>query len=189
MFSYDCNCQYCVNLVARITRNFLEFLQIIELTRCTIPALHIEDHKDWCKYHFNTAYIPCCGHFHGEMAEAPWVESNQLGPAMRQMNNGHRMGVITFHYSYWNWLKITKMHVSLFKVYKEARELFQEKRNIFLSLCILYEDQIAEWQEMARKAKHRPNGIIEGIYQHSVSKGAFLMSRHMLYCRLKYPTQ
>ncbi|KAJ3764629.1 hypothetical protein FB446DRAFT_626337, partial [Lentinula raphanica] len=38
-----------------------------------------------------------------------WVESNQLGPATRQMNHGNRIGTITLNYTYWNWLKITRM--------------------------------------------------------------------------------
>ncbi|KAJ3816773.1 hypothetical protein F5880DRAFT_1456919, partial [Lentinula raphanica] len=109
MLSYDCNCQYCVKLAERFDTHFPELNAIIEQTWCSIPALHIEDHKDRCKYEFNSAYIPWSGHFYGENIEATWVESNQLGPAIRQMNHGNRIGTITLNYTYWNWLKITRM--------------------------------------------------------------------------------
>ncbi|KAJ3762551.1 hypothetical protein EV360DRAFT_67003 [Lentinula raphanica] len=162
--------EYCVKLEERFDTHFPELNAVIEQTRCSIPALHIEDHKDRCKYEFNSAYIPCSGHFYGENIEATWVESNQLGPATRQMNHGNRIGTITLNYTYWNWLKITGMHLSLLKAYKEARELFQEKRQSFLSLCVLYSHQIPSWVEIAQNAPRLPNGIIQGIYEHTKSE-------------------
>ncbi|KIK52553.1 hypothetical protein GYMLUDRAFT_142776, partial [Collybiopsis luxurians FD-317 M1] len=72
---------------------------------CSIPALHIEDHKDNCKYMYNSAYLPNSGHFHGKTAEQPWVELNQLAGSVCQMNTGHQIGVLTFHYGFWNWTK------------------------------------------------------------------------------------
>ncbi|KAJ3760135.1 hypothetical protein EV360DRAFT_81473 [Lentinula raphanica] len=173
MLSYDCNCQYCVKLEERFDTHFPELNAVIGQTRCSIPALHIEDHKDRCKYEFNSAYIPCSGHFYGENIEATWVESNQLGPATRQMNHGNRIGTITLNYTYWNWLKITRMHLALLKAYKEARELFQEKRQSFLSLCVLYSHWIPSWVEIAQNAPRLPNGIVQGIYEHIKSEGMF----------------
>ncbi|KAJ3833683.1 hypothetical protein F5878DRAFT_546120, partial [Lentinula raphanica] len=181
MLSYDCNCQYCVKLEERFDTHFPELNTVIKQTRCSIPALHIEDHKDRCKYEFNSAYIPCSGHFYGENIEATWVESNQLGPATRQMNHGNRIGTITLNYTYWNWLKITRMHLSLFKAYKEARELFQEKRQSFLSLCVLYSHRKSTWMEIAQTAPRLPNGIIQGIYEHTESE---VPSREQVYQRL-----
>ncbi|KAJ3831778.1 hypothetical protein F5878DRAFT_647350, partial [Lentinula raphanica] len=72
MLSYDCNCQYCVKLEECFDTHFPELNAVIEQTRCSIPALHIEDHKDRCKYEFNSAYIPCSGHFYGENIEATY---------------------------------------------------------------------------------------------------------------------
>ncbi|KAJ3766473.1 hypothetical protein FB446DRAFT_794081 [Lentinula raphanica] len=181
MLSYDCNCQYHVKLQERFDSHFPELNAVIEQTRCSIPALHIEDHKDRCKYEFNSAYIPCSGHFYGENIEATWVESNQLGPATRQMNHGNRIGTITLNYTYWNWLKITRMHLSLLNAYKEARELFQDKRQSFLSLCVLYSTRIPDWMEIARAAPRLPNGIVQGIYEHTESK---VPSREQVYRQL-----
>ncbi|KAJ3816622.1 hypothetical protein F5880DRAFT_1512500, partial [Lentinula raphanica] len=173
--------EYCVKLEERFDTHFPELNAVIEQTRCSIPALHIEDHKDRCKYEFNSAYIPCSGHFYGENIEATWVESNQLGPATRQMNHGNRIRTITLNYTYWNWLKITGMHLSLLKAYKEARELFQGKWQSFLSLCVLYLHQIPSWVEIAQNAPRLPNGIIQGIYEHTKSE---VPSREQVYQRL-----
>ncbi|KAJ3833141.1 hypothetical protein F5878DRAFT_665910 [Lentinula raphanica] len=181
MLSYDCNCQYCVKLQQQFDTHFPALTAIIGQTRCSIPALHIEDHKDRCKYEFNCAYIPCSGHFYGENIEATWVESNQLGPATRQMNHGNRIGTITLNYTYWNWLKITRMPLSLLKAYKEARELFQDKRHSFLSLCVLYSHRVSDWLEIYRTAPHLPNGIVQGIYEHRESK---VPSREQVYQQL-----
>ncbi|KAJ3710758.1 hypothetical protein C8R42DRAFT_596813 [Lentinula raphanica] len=181
MLSYDCNCQYCVKLQERFDAHFPALSAVIEQTRCSIPALHIEDHKDRCKYEFNCAYIPCSGHFYGENIEATWVESNQLGPATRQMNHGNRIGTITLNYTYWNWLKITRMPLSLLKAYKDARELFQDKRQSFLSLCVLYSHRVSDWLEIYRTAPRLPNGIVQGIYEHRESKGMTASSCDPIY--------
>lgn len=60
-------------------------------------------------YFFSTAYMLCIGHFHGETAEFYWVELNQLGPQVQQMNNGNRQDTIINHHSHWNWKKTEKM--------------------------------------------------------------------------------
>ncbi|KAF9072519.1 hypothetical protein BDP27DRAFT_1493003, partial [Rhodocollybia butyracea] len=68
--------------------------------------VHIKDHRLKCNFCFNPTYCPSWGHFHGETAEQPWVELNQLAGSARQMNSGHRMGYLSFHYRYWNWRKV-----------------------------------------------------------------------------------
>ncbi|KAJ3765495.1 hypothetical protein FB446DRAFT_709415 [Lentinula raphanica] len=113
----------------------------------------------------------CNCHFYGENIEATWVESNQLGPAIRQMNHGNHIGTITLNYTYWNWLKITRMHLSLYKAYKEAHELYQDKRQAFLSLSVLYSQRTPKWIEFAQTAPCLANGIIQGIYEHTETQG------------------
>ncbi|KAE9398647.1 hypothetical protein BT96DRAFT_994712 [Gymnopus androsaceus JB14] len=144
---------------------------IVERTRCSIPELHIEGHsRKKCVYRFHPAYIPGAGKFNGEGIEQPWAEMNQVGPATRQMNHGHRIGVITAHYTYWNWQKIIKTHISLTDDYRNANELFQEKSDFFLQLCVSFADRIPGWLELERNSQRLPNGIVEGIYEHSESK-------------------
>ncbi|KAF9066252.1 hypothetical protein BDP27DRAFT_1424033 [Rhodocollybia butyracea] len=59
------------------------------------------------------------------------------------------------------------MHQALTKSFKEAEDLFQVKREQFASCCVLFHDRIPEWEKEAEKAKRLPNGIIQGIYQHT----------------------
>ncbi|KAE9397267.1 hypothetical protein BT96DRAFT_941094 [Gymnopus androsaceus JB14] len=137
LFSYDCNCQYCVNLPKRFSANWHHLVDLINLLRPMIPALHILDHLKDCIYKFNSAYIPGAGHKHGESVEQQWVELNQLGGSVRQMNAGHRMEVLTDHYTYNNFRKNVEMP-----------------------------QLAASWEEKAQQAKRYSNGIIQGIYQH-----------------------
>ncbi|KAF9028094.1 hypothetical protein BDP27DRAFT_1167014, partial [Rhodocollybia butyracea] len=108
-FSYDCNCQYNINLCHRFQEFFPDYFPLIEHIRCSIPAMHIEDHRRRCGCEYHPAYCPNYGHFHGETAEQPWVEINQLGASVLQMNSGHCMDYLSFHYSYWNWTKNSRI--------------------------------------------------------------------------------
>ncbi|KIK55120.1 hypothetical protein GYMLUDRAFT_62724 [Collybiopsis luxurians FD-317 M1] len=176
--SYDCNCQYCVNLRPRFQASFPEYVPLINRLRCSIPALHIQDHKDDCRYKFNSAYMPNSGHFHGETAEQPWVELNQLAGSVRQMNSSHRIGVLTFHYGFWNWTKTTRMHLSLATTYCTARDLFAEKRRAYLSSCVQHHTRILEWVKQVDAKDQLPNEIVTDIYQHHL-QGRFLFHIHL----------
>jgi len=107
--SYDCSCQYEVNVVERFEKFFPDVADLIRRSRWSIPALHIQGHKEDCMYRYSTAYMTGVGHFHGETAEHYWPEANQLGPHVRQMNNGHRQDTLIDHHGDWNWKKTTKM--------------------------------------------------------------------------------
>lgn len=170
MLSYNCNCQYCVNFVQRISNNFPELATVAERVRHSIPLLHIEDHKD-CKFKFSCTYIPNCGHFYGEQAEAPWVESNQVGAATRQMNAGHRIGVLSAVYTFWNWGKTIQMHITLKRRYTDAKQRYTKKRNEFIALCVLNYKRIPGWLEFEATKSCLPNGTVRDIYQHSDSHG------------------
>ncbi|KAJ7872006.1 hypothetical protein B0H14DRAFT_2344918 [Mycena olivaceomarginata] len=72
-------------------------------------AILNQGHQDSCSYLFGTAYMECVGHFHGESAEQYWPESNQLGPHVRQMNNGHRQDTMINHHGDWNYKKTAQI--------------------------------------------------------------------------------
>lgn len=82
---------------------------LIRKTRWVIPALHIQNHKDYCMYRFGSAYLRWLGHFYGETAEHYWAELNQVGTHTRQMNSGHRHDTINDHHGDWNWKKMANM--------------------------------------------------------------------------------
>ncbi|KAE9390193.1 hypothetical protein BT96DRAFT_833794, partial [Gymnopus androsaceus JB14] len=121
-FSYNCNCQYCMNLHKQFWSNedWHHLVDLINILRPMIPALHILDHLKDCIYKFNSAYIPGAAHKHGESVEQQWVELNQLGGSVRQMNAGHCMEVLTDHYTYNNFRKNIKMPQLFLKVYKDV---------------------------------------------------------------------
>ena len=103
--SYDCSCQYCVNIVKRFEKHFPDVVHLVKRMRWGIPALHIQGHREDCMYLFGMAYMESVGHFHGETAEHYWPEANQLGPQTRQMNHGHRQDTLIDHHNDWNWKK------------------------------------------------------------------------------------
>jgi Kyakuja-Dileera-Zisupton transposase len=107
--SYDCACQYAVNIEERFEKHFPDVAHLVKRMRWGIPALHIQGHRDDCMYLFSTSYMECVGHFHGETAEHYWPEANQLGPQTRQMNRGHRQDTLTDHHNDWNWKKLVTL--------------------------------------------------------------------------------
>ncbi|KAJ6563164.1 hypothetical protein B0H10DRAFT_1966261 [Mycena sp. CBHHK59/15] len=113
--TYDIACEYFVHLEERFENNFPDLVPMI---KC---------HQDSCTYLFGTAYMECVGHFHGETAEQYWPEANQLGPHVRQMNNGHRQDTMIHHHGDWNHKKMMNM-----EDIREAKTKYVQKRNHFI---------------------------------------------------------
>jgi hypothetical protein len=111
--SYDCMCQYSINLAHRFKTNFADVAPLVQRMRYCIPALHIQGHREDCMYFFSAAYMEAVGHFHGETAEHYWPEANQLGPQTRQMNRGHRQDTLIDHHNHWNWKKMSSLRITL----------------------------------------------------------------------------
>jgi hypothetical protein len=103
--TYDCACQYGVNLIERFEKHFPDLVHLVKRMQWGIPALHVQGHREDCMYLFGTAYMESIGHFHGKMAEHYWPELNQLGPQTRQMNCGHQQDTLIDHHNDWNWKK------------------------------------------------------------------------------------
>ncbi|KAJ7152450.1 hypothetical protein C8R46DRAFT_1302833 [Mycena filopes] len=115
-----------------------------------VPALHVQGHQDSCTYLFGTAYMECVGHFHGESAEQYWPESNQLGPHVRQMNNGHRQDTMIFHHGDWNYKKTMQIASSLAEDLQDAKKKYLEKRNHFIGLSLSFSARLQSWKELPR---------------------------------------
>ncbi|KAJ7495726.1 hypothetical protein B0H11DRAFT_1696325, partial [Mycena galericulata] len=106
VLTYDIACEYVVYIESRFQKYFPDVLDKVKKMRWGVPALHIQGHQESCMYEFGTAYLSCVGHFHGETAEQYWPEANQLGPHVRQMNNGHRQDTLIYHSNDWNFKKL-----------------------------------------------------------------------------------
>ncbi|KAJ7491641.1 hypothetical protein B0H11DRAFT_1911907 [Mycena galericulata] len=140
--------------------------------RWGVPALHIQGHQESCMYEFGTAYLSCVGHFHGETAEQYWPEANQLGPHVRQMNNGHRQDTLIYHSNDWNFKKLAdigKYSVCKFVNKLEltspslgaylaeelalGRRKFLEKLNHFRALSAAAGDAVEKWKLLDRTSR------------------------------------
>ncbi|KAJ7480380.1 hypothetical protein B0H11DRAFT_1915796 [Mycena galericulata] len=157
--TYDIACEYFIHLEERFKKNFPHLVGMVKRMRWGVPALHVQGHQDSCTYLFGTAYMECVGHFHGETAEQYWPEANQLGPHVRQMNNGHRQDTMIVHHGDWNHQKnhvpgticsLTPPAVSLAEYLAEAKTKYIEKRNHFIGLSVSFRDDIERWQAMPR---------------------------------------
>jgi hypothetical protein len=112
--TYDIACEYFIHLEERFKEFFPDLAEDVAKMRWGVPALHVQGHQEDCTYRFGTAYMECVGHFHGETAEHYWPEANQLGPIVRQMNNGHRQDTLIYNHGDWNHKKTMKLGKSLF---------------------------------------------------------------------------
>ncbi|KAJ7113877.1 hypothetical protein C8R44DRAFT_630668 [Mycena epipterygia] len=168
--TYDIACEYFIHLEERFQKNFPDLVHMIKRMRWGVPALHVQGHQDSCTYLFGTAYMECVGHFHGETAEQYWPEANQLGPHVRQMNNGHRQDTMINHHNDWNHKKTMNLGVSLAEDISEAKIKYVEKRNHFIALSISFHDRVQQWQKMPRTSSKTGKEAVS-VYKHNITKG------------------
>lgn len=109
VLSYNSQCNYCVHLFNCFSQWFPDLVHLIWDMQFTILAMHVQNHLDMCMYLYASAYKECTGHFHEEGAEGIWAETNALGPAVRQMSNGHRQDVIIKMIMAWATRKVVNM--------------------------------------------------------------------------------
>ncbi|KAJ7795011.1 hypothetical protein B0H14DRAFT_3555974 [Mycena olivaceomarginata] len=167
--TYDIACEYFINLEERFKIHFPELVPRIKKMRWGVPALHVQGHQDSCTYLFGTAYMECVGHFHGESAEQYWPESNQLGPHVRQMNNGHRQDTMINHHGDWNYKKSAQIAFTLAEEIKDAKQKYIEKRNHFIGLSLSFSDRVQKWSEMPRTTSKIGKDAIS-VYKHRTTK-------------------
>ncbi|KAJ7069033.1 hypothetical protein B0H15DRAFT_925884 [Mycena belliarum] len=167
--TYDIACEYFINLESRFQEHFPDLVHDVRKIRWGVPSLHVQGHQDSCNYLFGTAYMECVGHFHGETAEHYWPEANQLGPHVRQMNNGHRQDTMIMHHGDWNHKKIMKLAATLSNDLALAKARYVEKRDHFISLSISFHHHLSKWQAMDRTATKNGKEAIS-VYKHRTSK-------------------
>ncbi|KAF9037448.1 hypothetical protein BJ165DRAFT_1532135 [Panaeolus papilionaceus] len=166
LFSYDIACSYGQNLVKRFMSNFKDpsLSSFISRARMLIPAVHVQNHQDNCMYLHLAAYTEGAGHFHGENCENPWIEMNQNGAQLRQMNPGAHQDLIIDTHGDWNWKKMKQIHLTLEKEVNEARDLYRQHKQQFQSLCNLHHDKISCWNLKDRIARTKVGKIVECVY-------------------------
>jgi hypothetical protein len=110
--SYDAMCILKPNLINSFALNYPDTLHRLLNAKFLIPALHVRNHKELCKYVYTHAYTPGVRRFFGETAEYFWPCLNRFGGQIRQMTNGHRQDTIIRVCGDWNWRKIQRLRES-----------------------------------------------------------------------------
>lgn len=177
-----------MNILHRFREHFPKSKDIIERTKFSIDALHINDHLDRCTYLYGACYQECTGHFHGVGTEQYWSENNQMGPQTRQMNPGHRHDKIINHHSEWNWKKMGRhgeLATSVKLSYTNrnsaattakdltlAWSLYVENHDHFKKLTAASMKNIPEWYRMSKEPEVTRDGEVKSVYRHISAKGA-----------------
>ena len=103
---YDINCQYCLHLLERISRNrMLSIPDHIQLIHA-IGLFHVHGHKDECLYRWATNYVPGAGVIDGEVLETLWSVLNTVSAATRTASLAHRSEILDDHMNDSNWKKM-----------------------------------------------------------------------------------
>ncbi|KAF7349823.1 CxC2 domain-containing protein [Mycena venus] len=165
MRTYDIACEYTAHLEERFAKE--------------LPGWN----QDSCMYLFGTSYISCIGHFHGdsETAEKYWPEADQLGPHVRQMNNGHRQDTMIDHHNDWNYKKLVNLGETLAAELALGKRKFLEKLNYFRGLSAAAGDLVDKWKVADRTARKMGKDV-SSVYKHNISKvpSQVAIYQHML---------
>jgi hypothetical protein len=104
---YDVACQYTVNIASRFEKYLPErgLGPVIQRLTPLVPKLHLDGHKDDCKYRFSLNYEPGSGRTDGEGIERSWPEIKQAGAHTSECNNGHRKEILTDYNNDYNFRK------------------------------------------------------------------------------------
>ncbi|KAK6996204.1 CxC2 domain-containing protein [Favolaschia claudopus] len=179
MATYDIACEYTIHLESRIAKNFPDVLVKVKKMRWGVPSLHIQGHQEDCMYKYGTAYLSCVGHLHGETAEQWWPEANQLGPHVRQMNNGHRQDTIIDHQNDWNYKKTAGIGEMLASELRRGKQQFEEKLRHFNGLSASAGDLVKKWKIMDRTPRRVGKDIIS-VYRHNTIPSQQAIYQRML---------
>ncbi|KAJ2912805.1 hypothetical protein MD484_g7609, partial [Candolleomyces efflorescens] len=168
--TYDVACQYFVKLKERFRVSFAELSDVVDIIRMLVPKMHLDGHKEDCRYRFSLNYSEGAGRVHGEGIETSWAESKQSGGSTRQMNHGHRHDTINDFHNYWNWEKIHKMPQSLKTSLVRARKARDELITNYTTLSAGHSrSSVESWSKESTEA-HLENGEWRSVYRLKLRK-------------------
>lgn len=90
----DKGCQYGANLVSRFRTSFPHLSQHAEKLHVLINKLHLQGHKDDCRFEFAPHYTQGCGRTDGEAIERNWADCNDIAKNTLDQNPGHRIDTL-----------------------------------------------------------------------------------------------
>ncbi|KAF8913329.1 hypothetical protein CPB85DRAFT_1219841 [Mucidula mucida] len=152
--TYDVACQFEVHFGERIFKSFPDLAPIVDLINFLVPKMHLDGHKDKCKYRFTLNYFQGAGRTHGEGIEQSWAESKQSGGSSRQMNHGHRHDTIIDFHNFWNWVKFELMEDYLESHLIDARVSLQGAIDHFFGLSISRgKENVVAWSKLSTEPR------------------------------------
>ncbi|KAJ6448069.1 hypothetical protein C8R45DRAFT_850531, partial [Mycena sanguinolenta] len=92
LLTYDIACQYSINLAQRFKgyadKGILSssISAIVEKLEMLVPKMHLEGHKDDCRYRWSLNWTKGMGHTDGERIEGTWAEAKQADGMTKEMN-------------------------------------------------------------------------------------------------------
>jgi predicted DCC family thiol-disulfide oxidoreductase YuxK len=106
---YDVMCQYCRNLMQRVSESTKLSLPDTIRIISAIGLFHVHGHQESCLYQFATTYIPGVGWVDGEVLETLWATLNEVSRSTRTATLAHRSEILDDHMGDSNWKKNINM--------------------------------------------------------------------------------
>ncbi|EMD32328.1 hypothetical protein CERSUDRAFT_68683 [Gelatoporia subvermispora B] len=110
--SYDIACQWSRNLYSRFT-NPVQF-------RFLVPKFHLPAHQESCQNEYSFKLTPHVANTDAESPERGWAFIDPLVSSTREMGPGSRRDTLDDAFSFYNWMKICRLPLSLLRKIKEA---------------------------------------------------------------------
>ncbi len=115
VLTYDIACQYSINLVQRFKDAAQQgifshsIFSVVDRLHLLVPKMHLQGHKDDCRYRWSLNWTKGMGRTDGERIEGTWAEAKQAGGMTKEMNAGHRHDTLNDFFNDWNWLKVQNL--------------------------------------------------------------------------------
>ncbi|KAJ6489120.1 hypothetical protein C8R45DRAFT_929812 [Mycena sanguinolenta] len=138
LLTYDIACQYSIHFVEQFKNAVKDgIFPSSVLAILLVPKMHLQGHKDDCRYRWSLNWTKGMGRTDGERIEGTWAETKQAGGMTKEMNAGHRHDTLNDFFNDWNWIKVQNLATSLSHAYTKAKETAEERLEHFRGLCIL----------------------------------------------------
>ncbi|KZV97162.1 hypothetical protein EXIGLDRAFT_670364 [Exidia glandulosa HHB12029] len=166
----DKGCQYGVNLLARFKETYPHLAPIVEEMIMLINKLHLQGHREDCRYRFSPQYTCSCGRTDGEGVERPWPHSNETAKITQDMNPGHRKDTFDDTNTDWNYRKVISMMTSLLDKLRAAYENRDAAEVNFDAINGgVGEELVKEWEQLPTTA-WLEEGVWRSVYRADQAK-------------------
>ncbi|KAJ7470638.1 hypothetical protein FB451DRAFT_1400216 [Mycena latifolia] len=118
------------------------------LFRFTIPKMHIHAHTLICQLLFSLNYLLGAAETDGEGTERAWGTLGAVAASTRNVGPGARHDVLESQLSYWNWLKLVGIVVSLRRRLDRANAELKEQTEALEVFSEQQAERVPVWKKM-----------------------------------------